>query len=75
MGDEFVDRREAIPGLDRHHPRRAVGFRPERNHEPEIDERIALRGEFPVDDGGDLTGIRAEHHVGKVVVAVDDARG
>ena len=26
VGDEFVDRWETIPGLDRHHPRRTVGF-------------------------------------------------
>jgi hypothetical protein len=54
--------------------RDTVGFRPDGQERPQVEQRIAEGGHLPVDDRGDFRAARGEHDVGKVVIAVKDAR-
>jgi hypothetical protein len=75
VGDEFGLLGEAFPGMDDDGAAGAgaVVLGPGGEQPAEIDEGVADGGEFPVDHGGEFAGVVAEHDVGEMVVAVDDA--
>ena len=48
---------------------------PQREHPAEVDERVTDRRLLPIDDRGDARReVVGEHHVGELVVAVEQAR-
>ena len=68
--DEFVPRRQASR-INGRYPRSARGEC--RQKGPEIEQRIADRGQFPIDDGRQTRFVVAEHDVAKMKIAMNDA--
>ena len=78
--DELLARRHArrVGGLHTEglHPLVVAGLDPVGQRRPEVHERVADRGQFPVEHRLDVGQVvRVQHHVVEAPVVVDDARG
>src|SRR5690606_26821268 len=69
----FIRTRKAVPGADADSAcSRAIPFRPGGKQPAEIKQRIADGSQFPVNNGGKLGPVITEHHIGEMIVAMDD---
>ena len=74
MLHEFIRRRKALPGTDADRAGgRPFALRPGGEKPAEIEQRVADGGELPVDDGGEFRPVMAEHDIGEMIIAMDDA--
>src|SRR5258708_8235482 len=75
VGEEFLNARKAVPWLTRapgDGP--TVRLRPGRHDPTHVKKRIPNRSQLPINDGGELRAIVAEHDVGQMIVAMQQAR-